>query len=786
MKLDRLLITDVLRFRGAFELDFRTLDPGVVAITGPNGHGKTSLIEIPAGAVYRLLPSRRRDGVDPVQYATSREAALGMDWTTEDGRQYRSMVNLDGQTRKSDAVLSMRIGEKWSPITDGKLTTYRTAMAELFPSYELFNASAFAAQGKGARFVDTPQSERQELFAECLGLQRMALMAKTASTAKGAAAATRDRVLALIAGLADATSDAILADCTTREADLAGRSTTAHTHQADLRVTLDRLNAELLTADDGAAAATALAKRSKLAKDLSDANLTFTVAVDAIATEQARGTTEVSQLERSRTTQLQDIDTRVAGNQQILDQADAIRAAVAAIGTSEAELTTARASLTEASRTRHEVFQILAEAEKALTAFTQPKADLARAKADSALLATVPCGGAGEFSACQFLVNAAAAQARIAALEQTVSGMTAAIVTRDEARQRLDRATTDVTEIEMRITALEAVRVQHQDAAKYSEPLAAAEARIDELKTKRGEIEAQTTRLITEARARQTTRLAELTQEKAAFEATVSRLAGELRTAEAEHAEASTRYDRTARLQQDITEAQRQWDGTVGALAAVEAGLADVTRRRREHAAAVSKARDLEARLMVINAELLEWETLAKAFGRNGLPDLEIDAAGPTISATANEILAVCYGARFTLELVTQTEKADGGMKSEFTVRVWDNDAANGEWHDIGDLSGGEKVIVSEALMNAISLYVNQRAEHPIRTLWRDETGSALDPANAVRYVEMLRKVRELGGIHHVFFISHNAEAAALADAQIQVKDGSARLVLPPFAQAAA
>ena len=73
----------------------------------------------------------------------------------------------------------------------------------------------------------------------------------------------------------------------------------------------------------------------------------------------------------------------------------------------------------------------------------------------------------------------------------------------------------------------------------------------------------------------------------------------------------------------------------------------------------------------------------------------------------------------------------------------------------------------------------------PIRTLWRDETGAALDPVNAIAYVQMLRKVLELGNFHHVFFISHNPAAAALADTQIRVGGGTAVIVQPPYSEAA-
>jgi exonuclease SbcC len=121
----------------------------------------------------------------------------------------------------------------------------------------------------------------------------------------------------------------------------------------------------------------------------------------------------------------------------------------------------------------------------------------------------------------------------------------------------------------------------------------------------------------------------------------------------------------------------------------------------------------------------------------------------------------------------------------DFTIHVFDN-LRGGDPRDLADLSGGEQVIVAEALMNAIAVYVNTRSPVPVRTCWRDETTGALDPENATRYLAMLRKVQELGGFHHVLFVTHNADAARQADAQIQVADGQAVIVRPPFVEAAA
>jgi exonuclease SbcC len=123
------------------------------------------------------------------------------------------------------------------------------------------------------------------------------------------------------------------------------------------------------------------------------------------------------------------------------------------------------------------------------------------------------------------------------------------------------------------------------------------------------------------------------------------------------------------------TPRSRRWPRVASGRA--ELDLVAVSNRRRT---ALTEKRTTLAeytrRRAAIDRELVEWRDLAKALGKGGLPDLEIDAAGPSISALCNTILLDCFGPRFSLELVTQIAKADGsGMKDEFTVRVTDNAA---------------------------------------------------------------------------------------------------------------
>jgi exonuclease SbcC len=193
----------------------------------------------------------------------------------------------------------------------------------------------------------------------------------------------------------------------------------------------------------------------------------------------------------------------------------------------------------------------------------------------------------------------------------------------------------------------------------------------------------------------------------------------------------------------------------------------------------------VDRRVWAVEAEWREWQLLAKALGRDGLPVLEIDAAGPTVSAYCNDLLASCFGPRFTVELVTQAAKADGkGTKEVFELRVLDNERG-GDARDLNDLSGGEQILVDEALKNALALFINARQAGAIETIWRDETTGPLDPDNAVRYIEMLRRVQSIGQFHHVLFVSHNPAAAALADTQVRLADGVLTVHYAPFAEAA-
>ena len=645
-------------------------------------------------------------------------------------------------------------------------------------------ASAFATQNKRGSFITLEKKERKQLFSTLLGLDAFQAMSDTARQAAALVDQAKGRLNAVGAELQRATSPEIVADLDRRAHDLQTTGGDAEVRQRDLRASISQLEARLVTVQDQVTAYTAATQRVKAleAELATRRSERARIDVDRAAADATSGR-ELAQFLAERDASRQGLANRIAKNETIQEQAAGIRAAVAAIATIDqqlADLTTKADTLrAEGDAARDQV----TAAERARDQILTTEQELQRVKAAAGFLDGVPCGGAGDFAACRFLKDATTSKARIPALEAAIAGKDAAIAlvaTRTVTWQASKPAFEAAVE---KIRQLRAARRGHETLATYSDALAAADARIAELEQQRTTAEDTYERGTRAAHDRHADAIGNLTDRADALDSLLGDL-GDKRTAAEADVQLNTEANAEAILvKRDVTAAQTDWDAVTRTLAQVETGRQDLDRRRAEVLGKRARLDALDFTINHLTSDLLDWQTLAKALGRDGLPVLEIDATGPTISSYTNRLLEECFGPRFSVDLVTQRAKADGkGFTDDFTIKVFDN-LRGGDARDIAELSGGEQAILNEALMNGIGLYVNSRSAMPIRTAWRDETTGALDPENAVRYVQMLRKVLQLGGYHQILFISHNPDAAALADAQLHVHDGRVDVVLPPFGQ---
>lgn len=292
---------------------------------------------------------------------------------------------------------------------------------------------------------------------------------------------------------------------------------------------------------------------------------------------------------------------------------------------------------------------------------------------------------------------------------------------------------------------------REKELAELDATLAAQRARIGELEASAASL--ADARAASEAIARIDADLSASEQEMSADEAALARLGEEPDVP-----------DLVGPAEQAVAEAEAAADAARKRLRDVEQEVARIEGELAAARAGAERLRELTARMDTRRRDASDWRLLEASLGRDGVQALEIAAAGPAVAAIANDLLATCYGPRFQLSLETLApKKSGGGTKEVFDIRIIDGEAGR----EARQGSGGEMVVLDEALRLALAIFNSQRSGYELRTLYRDETTGALSPANADRYVAMLRRAMEIGGFEQAVIVAHQPHVWEQADAQI-------------------
>jgi exonuclease SbcC len=171
-------------------------------------------------------------------------------------------------------------------------------------------------------------------------------------------------------------------------------------------------------------------------------------------------------------------------------------------------------------------------------------------------------------------------------------------------------------------------------------------------------------------------------------------------------------------------------------------------------------------------AEAADWEVISKAFGKDGIQALELDALAPGIFDTANRILASAYGDRFRIEIKT-TRMGGTGKKTkqieDFLIYVIDSE--DGEAVLLDDKSGGEAVWIKRAIYDAFAIIRKRNTDFAFLTCFQDETDGALDSAAKTAYCRMLEAAHAESKLRHTVIITHSDEVKAMIDQKINMEE---------------
>jgi exonuclease SbcC len=785
MILHSLRLRGVLRFDDEVSLNYRDLPPGLIALTGRNGDGKSTVMESPIATLYRTFPSRAKK--EPFDYATRKDAFLETVFELEGRGLYRARVNLDPVSRKADPVLfHIAADGTETPLSDGKTASYDARITELLPSLDALLVSVYASQDRNGSFARLEKKDRRTLFGSLCGCDHYEAMAERARLASARVSQVIDDGDRERVGLVREAGADVEAALERRAQELQVAAGDVDVRRAALTVALAEAEAALATVQAQANAhAAAQGAHDRLTAELQARHRERQRIIDGFTRADAAIAAEEREVAERLQRTLNDTETRIADTRTDLAHTDTIRAAIAKVAEIDTQLA---AAVTRQSAIQAQLDALRKQERAGLqrrTHIEQAERDRARVARDADILTTVPCQGADRFKGCDFLKNAHAAKAQLPPLDEVLAERPAvdrAIATTHTSLEAFDKERAELRET---VAELSATKARYQPLAQRAPALAAATERIAALEQQQRDAKAAAERAHQTLQDRARAHAEQFAEQGRDIRLTIDALTHELTTADqvlTDTAAAAALADEHAAT---VRHHRRAWDETTAQRATVQAQIVNLQAQRTQLAARRRELEALDVRLAFLRNERVEWDLYAKVLGREGLPTLEIDAAGPTVAAYCNQLLEACYGGRFTVDLVTQVAKRKAGKngtteKETFELTIFDAQRA-GQARDLSDLSGGEQVVIEEAFRSAIALMVNARNESPIRTCWRDESMGALHESAIPDYVAVLRRVQELGGFHHLFFVTHELDAALLADAQLQFAHGSVGVALPPF-----
>ncbi len=185
---------------------------------------------------------------------------------------------------------------------------------------------------------------------------------------------------------------------------------------------------------------------------------------------------------------------------------------------------------------------------------------------------------------------------------------------------------------------------------------------------------------------------------------------------------------------------------------------------------ALERIEQLAARRSEINIEigetkreLLIFQELAKAFGKNGLQALIIEHAVPEIEAEANKILNKLTEGTMTLslEMVRPTQK--GGEKETLEIYIGDSSGTR----SYETFSGGEAFRIDFALRVGISRFIANRSGAQLRTLVIDEGFGTQDRDGLNQFVQVINSIKD--DFDKILAITHVDELKEKFQVRIEV-----------------
>ena len=761
------------------EIDFSVVPNGIVVFDGPNGRGKTTIVDNMHH--FRLMPSKVNKSYSPEAFSFYEETygadACKIFVSKMRGTRHKSVVSIDTVKRKQKCYLYEEVNGSWRPLNpDGSTESYDRVVEAIFGTPQLYFISNFRDQ-RAKSFSRYSKGDIKEILAELLGIDGIKeLSDKSGRIRKGLQdhlarlVSTKEDLQRVISGKEEKSSKArnVQSDLSSLAAKIRSLESERQNEEQKLSEisTKIALQEERLKAREKALADIATRKN-----DIEELSKSKETRLSAFHTKAATVTEKISRTRslltnvdslRLKAEELKGLEEKISN---LKNSARLCDEQYVLVNTQISELQTVEKLVKDKEK---EVERIRLSRQHAIDKIECAIRDL---KAKVRRLAEYRCDATGA-SSCPFLADAREAKKTIPAQEAELRRLTGS---KDPQEEKLLH---ELGDLGRKCAAMPSLLKEAEQLLSTKRVLAdemrKAEERITALKDE--------TKPLAEAEQAGNelpgleTELAALGKEKKEYLMEADRAIAAIET------EIRAREDEVARIVIDPTlkEERKQITQAVSALSSridskrseeaalrKEAGALDEALRRI--AESETKCIELDKEIEHLRGEISEWTIEEKALGSDGIIALEIDDAGPAIASIANELLRV-YDSPFSVRLNTQEMTRSGKLKEGFDIPVFD--ANTNKSKSIRKLSGGEATIVEDAVAKAICIYNKTSNGRDLATIYTDERDGALDPEKKRAYFRMKQKVLALGGYDQEYCITHTPELLAMANAVISLKPG--------------
>lgn len=732
-------------------INFDSFDSGLIALTGDNGKGKTTLIE--NCHPYPKMLTRKDKLQEQFRLRDSFREVVYRDRDT--GRMVKCVIQVDGETKSGScnyfAYDSYDGGKSWSavPGLDKNLKPYEEFVEATFGPLELYLRTAFITQRPTKNLpdlTDATAGEKKTLFVELAGIDYLQKFSEAAN----------DRVKANAEKVHDSEIRIQMLESSL------SRKNEIETSLAESEKTAKEKQSEL----DGI---TASGKKAR--EELNGAQERFNAEKDRLNKENGLKDdvstleSEISNIE-SEISRNQEAAEKRAENEKVIAEYEDLQKVIAEEQKKRAAINEANsAKMSEYLQKKSEFDEKIAEIKKNIETLTTEKNAVEKEILKSENEIKFKERDIADISdTCPTCGQKLPAE-KIAELNEK----------RNEAKASIKILEDAISEKKIRISEIEkktAELTQELSEFAFSEPV----------KPKREEFDAS-------AENEATAKLNSINIEKAKSELETAKTAAVriegltaqiadkkklLENAEKTLCEIEAKRDATA--ESDFYEAQKKIDLLTEKFTSVKAELAGINATIEAGKKSLAEIAESEKELEKVRkeaekakSESVEWELVSKAFGKDGIQALELDALAPGISETANRILKSGYGDRFSISIET-TRIGGSGKKTkqieDFKIMVNDD----GDVTALENKSGGESVWIKRAIYDAFAVIRRRNTGFAFLTCFQDETDGALDASAKTAYCRMLEASHEAGKLRHTIIITHSNEVRAMIEQKIAME----------------